>query len=251
MIIPITYFTKTSLSKLKIDDLYVKFKMSLNCDEALQHILYLHNIDSSLNGSMMEALLRYAYGDIIECKADKIFTNMNKPPTVEEFIIMSSDSKLHAFIKEFLFGEETEKVKILKHCILYINFIHGDPLSEMSDSSVDKYYRYLYDHIDIIMKYMYDIKDYLNLKNTPTFEACCDGYKIQGLIGYPDMICDDWIIEIKCSSESNISYWHKQLEVYNIKVRKEKIGIINIKTNTFIEFLNKDLINEDMLLDFY
>lgn len=246
----ITDFTKTKLSKLKIDDLYVRFKMSLNCDEAIQHILYLHDINSSLNGSMMEALLRYAYGDIMEYKEDNIFTNMNKPPTVEEFLIMSSHPKLRTFIKEFLFGEETERVKRLKHCIIYTHFIHGDPISEMSDSSVDKYFRYLYDHIDVIMKYMFDIKDYLNFKNKPTFEIYCDGYKIPDLEGYVDMICDDWIIDIKCSNEGNISYWHKQLEIYNMKFHKEKIGIINIKTNTFIQFLNKDLITEDMLLDF-
>lgn len=234
----ITNFIKTRLSKLKIDNLYVRYRMSLDCDEAIRHILYLHGINPSLNGSMMEALLRYTYGDVMEYKADKIF------------IIMSGNPKLHPFIKEFLFGEETEKVKILKYCIIYIYFIHGNPLSEMSNSNVYKYYKYLYDHIDIIMKYIYDIKNYLNFKKSPIFEIYCNGYKIPDLEGYADMICDDWIIEIKCSNETNIPYWHKQLEIYNIKCHKEKIGIINIKTNTFIEFLNKDLINEDMLLDF-
>lgn len=231
----ITNFIKTKLNKLKIDDIYVRFKMSLNCDEAIHHILYLHDLNSSLNGSMMEALIQYVYGNIQ-------YEMMQK---------MNSHPKLYTFIQKFLMGEETEKVKILKHCINYLNYLHGDPIAEMDSLYVEKYYMYLYDHIDVIMKYMQDIKDFLNLKNKPTFENYCNGYRIYGLCGYADMICDDWIIEIKCSNESNIPYWHKQLEIYNMKFHKEKIGIINIKTNNFVQFLNKDLINEDMLLDFY
>ena len=214
----------------------------------------LHNIYPKLDGCVMEAFVTFAYGNS------------------ESLSIPSDDNKLQNTIfdlLELLLKTETNYSSHYIKCfrMLFTKCIETPQTPYCLDQSVNypnefiifyigayiiKHYYKAKDiwdsekwkqYITEFVKNIKDIKDYIfsipkSFPIRPSFQVHCEfNYGGQKLEGYCDMVSEYWLIDIKCSRDTYINEWHKQLYLYNVAFKRKNIGIINILENKFLIFL--------------
>ena len=246
----VTSICKDILSKKDVNISMVKTYLSDKAQDAIRILSDLHSIHPMLNGCVMEAMIAFAYnydvsnlggslrdkyfdvcGEII-CKRLK---DELEPFYINVFKVAISNTATN--ILDLYSNTFPASYKIF-YIISYLILNNRDCEDWLTIEDLSKYVTKFLDNIITISDYIKSIKKNIDIESN--FCVWCDFKSIglDELNGKCDMVSDDWLIEIKCSNSCDFEEWFKQLEVYNLVMRKKNIGVINILTNEFIIYNN-------------
>lgn len=250
----VTSYCDNELKDLILNNAHIETHLYYHFDSISNMINKLHNIYPRVDGCAMEAFITFAYGNNnslnIPNDGNKLLNDIFD--IIESIIIKETKYSIH-YIKCFrmLF------LKYIETPLLPYNF--GQSIFGPDEfiifyivAYIIKYYYRAKDiwdsekwkqYITEFVKNIKDIKDYIfsipkAFPINPSFQVHCEfNYEGQKLEGYCDIVSDDWIIDIKCSRDTYINDWHKQLNLYNKAFNKKNIGVINILENKFLIFI--------------
>lgn len=254
----VSVYCDNELKNLRLSNYHIETLLYENFNSISNKINKLHNIYPRIDGCVMEGFITFAYGnnESLSIPSDDNKLQNNIFDLLELIIRTETNYSAHyikCFRTLFLRCINTPQVpysldKSLEcpneFIVFYIGAYiikHFYKAKDIWDS--EKWRQYMTEFI----KNIKEIKDYIfsipkSFPINPSFQVHCEFiYEGQKLEGYCDIVSDDWIIDIKCSKDTYINDWHKQLNLYNIAFNKKNIGIINILENKFLIFLQSNL----------
>lgn len=253
----VTNICKDVLSKKEVNISMITTCLSDQAQNAIKVLSDLHTIHPMLNGCVMEAMVAFAYNyevsnlggslrdkyfDICGELVCKDLKGIFNPFYVNAFKVAISNKSTN--ILELYYDTFPAPYKIF-YIISYIIQNNRDCEDWLTIEDLTKYVTKFLDNIMTINDYIESIKKNINIKSN--FCVWCDFKSIglNELNGKCDMISDEWLIEIKCSKSCETEEWFKQLEVYNLAMKKKNIGVINLLTNEFIIYNNLGQITKE------
>lgn len=252
----VTSICKDILSKKEVNISMVKTYLSDQAQDVIKILSDLHSINPTLNEYVMEAMVAFAYKH--EFRNPLIKRYYKYFDICCEILCKKSSYEFEPFYANvFKRAVMSKGINILDlysntfpaHYIIFYIIAHLT-LRQCCESWVptedlSKYITKFLDNIVLIRDYIDSIKKNIDIKSN--FCVSCD-FKSIGLNevnGKCDIVSDDWIIKIKCSDSCEDEEWFKELEVYNLVMKKKNIGIINLLTNEFIIYNNLGQITKE------
>lgn len=258
----VTSICKDILSEKKLYIDTLKIHISDQAQDVIKILSDLHVIHPMLNGCVMEAMVAFAY------KHD--FYNIPGKSYDEyydiccEIICKRSSYEFEPFyVNAFrdaimrnalgiidLYSNKFPPSYIIFYIIAYLIANNWDCEKWLTIEVLSDYITKFLDNIVLIRNYIDSIKKLVGDKINFCVPCDFNSIGLYEINGKCDMVSDDWLIEIKCSESYAIKEWFKQLEVYNLVMKKRNIGVINLLTNEFIIYHNMGQITkEDIDMD--
>lgn len=246
----VTNICKDVLSKKEVNISMIKTCLSIQSQDLIKTLSDLHSINPILNGCVMEAILALVYAHDLPSMTDKIIDKYfdicckilckKTSSSFESFYVNLFKSAItNPSVNVLdLYNETFPARYIIFYITVYLLTNNYDCEEWLKIDDFSKYMTELVDNAKLIFDYINSIKQNIDIKSE--FCVWCDFKSIglNDLKGKCDMVSDEWLIDIKCSNSYDYKEWFKQLEVYNLAMRKKNIAIINILTNEFIIYNN-------------